>query len=215
MVTPAHLYHAITDAQGNLIQRCAVRVYEAGTTTLVADPFYSDPGLSDQLGNPYVSLNGIVDLYFDGPHRVRIGVTPPTTGAQEIIFDYVDATILGVAYYQTITQDGVEAPQRKFLDLDLSFTITDDATGDKTTLGVASTSVISETFTVANPPVADYSLTNPVISIVGVYLNGLSLVEAVDWTFDSVTDTVSVLTAAQQMADDTLDVRYTSPALPV
>src|SRR4051812_10352275 len=139
---PSHILKPITDQAGNLLQQSTVRVYEAGTTTLVADPFFGDSALTQQLANPYNCLSGVIDIYFATHHDVRIGVTPPGQ-TQEIVFDYIDTMEPpptttgpgGVVYNQTILDgDGNPLPQRGTVKVATGLQASDDAVNEVTVL---------------------------------------------------------------------------------
>jgi hypothetical protein len=69
-----HLYRPVTDSDGNVVPNTQVTVYEAGTSTLIAQPLYTQPTGSPVLNNPHTTSDGFVDFYLDRPQSVRIGL---------------------------------------------------------------------------------------------------------------------------------------------
>jgi hypothetical protein len=81
----AHLYRPITDSEGNIVPNTKITVYEAGTSTLLAQALYKQAVGSPIWDNPHTSSDGYVEFYLDRPQSVRIGLV--VQGATETYVD--------------------------------------------------------------------------------------------------------------------------------
>jgi hypothetical protein len=86
----AHFTRPVTDQQGNLLPNVQITIYDPGTTDLISDTIYSTDVGTNVLSNPFVSNTGILDIYFDVPRRIRIGIVQGTLPVQY----YEDVDIL-------------------------------------------------------------------------------------------------------------------------
>jgi hypothetical protein len=89
----AHFTRPVTDQQGNLLPNVQVSIYDPGTTDPISDTIYSTDVGTNVLSNPYVSNTGIIDIYFDVPRRVRIGLIQGTLPVQ--YYEDVDVLAAG------------------------------------------------------------------------------------------------------------------------
>lgn len=88
MTTTAHLYRAVQDGQGNALSGAQVTICSPGTQTAIPEQLFSDEALTTPLSNPFVTNNGIVDVYLSQPKTVAIKTV---YGTQTVVVDYVDA----------------------------------------------------------------------------------------------------------------------------
>jgi hypothetical protein len=72
MAATAHFYRVIQDGAGNIIIGAQVSFLEPGTGTTIPDQLYADEALETKLDNPFVSLNGIIDVYLERPRTVAV-----------------------------------------------------------------------------------------------------------------------------------------------
>lgn len=80
-----HLYRPITDAQGNLRAGATVRLIDPATSSSITSDFFdAEDGLTP-LDNPYVATDGIIDLWFDDPLVLDIGVVPAGGVQEEVV----------------------------------------------------------------------------------------------------------------------------------
>lgn len=84
-MTRAHLNRPITDSDGNIVPNTRITVYEAGTSTLIGQPLYTQVTGSPVWDNPRTTSDGFVDFYLDRPQSVRIGLA--VQGATETFID--------------------------------------------------------------------------------------------------------------------------------
>lgn len=70
----SHFYRPVQDSEGNILPNVQVTLYDPGTTNLITDTIYSDGTSSNVLSNPFITNNGIINIYTENPRRVRIGV---------------------------------------------------------------------------------------------------------------------------------------------
>ncbi|QDN94868.1 hypothetical protein FNV58_00645 (plasmid) [Streptomyces sp. RLB1-9] len=68
----AHVMRPITGETGDLLYGAQVTVREAGQSVKVAQPLYAGPTGNDQLTNPFVTANGVIDFWMDEPQRVSV-----------------------------------------------------------------------------------------------------------------------------------------------
>lgn len=78
----------ITGVTGDLLYGAQVTVREAGLSVKIAQPLYKGPTGSEQLTNPFVTANGVIDFWVDKPQRVSVLVQHP--GHSDIVA-YLDA----------------------------------------------------------------------------------------------------------------------------
>lgn len=88
MTLRAHYRALIVDSLGNLLPGSTVRVLQPGTTTLISDPIYPDNDTVSTMTNPFVSVDGLINIYTSSSQRVDLGITSP--GNQEVIWADVD-----------------------------------------------------------------------------------------------------------------------------
>jgi hypothetical protein len=62
----------ITGETGDLLYGAQVTVREAGQSVKVAQPLYAGPTGNEQLTNPFVTANGVIDFWMDEPQRVSV-----------------------------------------------------------------------------------------------------------------------------------------------
>jgi hypothetical protein len=88
----SHFYRVLTNAAGDLVPGCQVRVLQpGGENPIDATLFIGDTG-STSLANPFVSPDGRVDFYLDDPLRFRLAVTDQSeTAPREVFFENADA----------------------------------------------------------------------------------------------------------------------------
>lgn len=84
----AHLFRPITDREGNLLYSAAVTVREVNYAIPIGQPLFSGATGADELSNPFVAVNGVIDFWLDTPQRVSILVEVEGDGA---ILAYLDA----------------------------------------------------------------------------------------------------------------------------
>lgn len=84
----AHLFRPITDREGNLLYGAAVTVREVNYAIPIGQPLYSGPAGADELANPFIAVNGVIDFWLDTPQRVSILVEADTV---DNILVYLDA----------------------------------------------------------------------------------------------------------------------------
>jgi hypothetical protein len=73
----AHFRAPVQDSAGDLLPGAVVSVYQNGTTTLISNPVWADSISSNQLGNPFITLDGNCDFYLDNPQRVDLSISAP------------------------------------------------------------------------------------------------------------------------------------------
>lgn len=89
----AHLYRPLQDSAGNLQRGATVRLYRPGTTTLIDNLlFVADEG-EQMFTQPLTCPDGFLNVYFQRPVRMRVGVRP-FGGGEEVFFDDIDAILL-------------------------------------------------------------------------------------------------------------------------
>lgn len=90
-MTRAHLYRPIIDRAGNVREGAVVRVFVPGTKTLVNDTLYASDTGTEQLSNPLICADGIINFYIDQPRRVTLGIK---YGSQdEVFFEGIDVVL--------------------------------------------------------------------------------------------------------------------------
>lgn len=83
----AHLIRVVQDAiTGELVAGAQVSICNPGTETPISAQLYSDVDLTQPLSNPFVSLDGTVDVYLEEPRTVLIKTS---YGAINVTEDYV------------------------------------------------------------------------------------------------------------------------------
>lgn len=105
MSTKEHLYRPLQNPNGDLMVNAVVRILQPGTTDAVTQTFYQDPDGTNPYSNPYTCASGVVDIYFDAPIVVKIGVT---LGGTEVFFDNVTVSG-GINSISTITSLAAQA----------------------------------------------------------------------------------------------------------
>lgn len=97
-----HLYRPITDAQGNLRAGATVRLIDPDTDSSITDDIFDTPTGSTTLDNPFVCDSGIIDIWFDLPLVLNVGVVP-AGGVQEDVVEgiYPDGVNEALALRQT------------------------------------------------------------------------------------------------------------------
>lgn len=104
----AHYYQLITDSQGNLQPNSTVRVLKPGTSALVDFPLYPSSDTQSPITNPFISSDGVVNVYCDVPTRVDLGITSP--GQPEVFYYDVDIQTSSSATVDTSMQgQGVDS----------------------------------------------------------------------------------------------------------
>jgi hypothetical protein len=78
----------ITGETGDLLYGAQVTVRETGLSVKVAQPLYRGPTGDEQLPNPFVTANGVLDFWMDEPQRVSVLVQHE--GSSDILV-YLDA----------------------------------------------------------------------------------------------------------------------------
>jgi hypothetical protein len=73
---------------GDLLYGAQVTVREAGQSVKVAQPMYAGPTGEEQLTNPFITANGVIDFWMDTPQRVSVLVQKD--GFSDILV-YLDA----------------------------------------------------------------------------------------------------------------------------
>lgn len=68
----AHLFRPITDREGNLLYNATVTVREVNYSIPISQPLYTGPTGVAELPNPFVAINGVIDLWLDEPQRMSI-----------------------------------------------------------------------------------------------------------------------------------------------
>lgn len=68
----AHVMRPITGETGDLLYGAQVTVREAGLSVKVAQQLYAGPTGGEQLTNPFVAANGVIDFWVDEPQRVSV-----------------------------------------------------------------------------------------------------------------------------------------------
>lgn len=68
----AHVMRPITGETGDLLYGAQVTVREAGMSVKIAQPLYKGPTGNEQLTNPFVTANGVIDFWVDKPQRVSV-----------------------------------------------------------------------------------------------------------------------------------------------
>jgi hypothetical protein len=84
----AHYRALVQDGLGNLLPESTVRVLQPGTTTLIADPIYPDNDTVSSMTNPFITEDGVINIYVGTSQRVDLGITAP--GNSEVIYADVD-----------------------------------------------------------------------------------------------------------------------------
>lgn len=84
-MTRMHLYRPITDAQGNLRTGATVRLIDPDTSSSISSDFFATPTDLTPVGNPYVADDGIIDLWFDEPLVLNVGVVPAGGVQEEVV----------------------------------------------------------------------------------------------------------------------------------
>lgn len=87
MAATAHFYRVIQDSAGNIIIGAQVSFFEPGTGTTIPDQLYADETLETKLDNPFISMNGIIDVYLERPRTVAVQTV---YGNQTQTADYQD-----------------------------------------------------------------------------------------------------------------------------
>lgn len=87
----AHFFRLLTDAAGNLVPNCQVRVLQPGAVNPIESPLYTGDTGSTTKANPFVTGDGRMDFYLDTAQRVRIGITDQNQSVpQEVFYENVD-----------------------------------------------------------------------------------------------------------------------------
>lgn len=81
-----HLYRPVTDAQGNLRTNATVRLIDPVTSGSITTDIFDDPTALTTLSNPFVVADGIIDVWFDDPLVLNVGVVPQG-GVQETLVE--------------------------------------------------------------------------------------------------------------------------------
>lgn len=77
---PCHVYHVVSDAEGNLSGSVDIEVYYPGTTTLVSEPLFLDKGLTVPTPPTLRVIPGVISLWTEKPLRVDINVSSVDAG---------------------------------------------------------------------------------------------------------------------------------------
>lgn len=165
----AHLLRTIQDEQdGELLLGAQVMLCSPGTQTPISNSFYSDAAMTQQLPNPYVSDDGIIDIYAPNPITVLVKIT---YGDSVSLADYVPILPLAETIFTSPTAitiinspgthlflAGIDAQNAQWVDLDEIYLPTDDAL-----LGwfMASTFVLANVVRDANGAVSAADVTWP------------------------------------------------------
>jgi hypothetical protein len=67
----SHVYKPITDELGNLLLGAQVTLREADSSTLVTAPLYAGASTSQQIGNPFTAIDGLINVWTDRPRRIN------------------------------------------------------------------------------------------------------------------------------------------------
>lgn len=70
----AHFYRPVQDSAGNTLPNVQVSLYNPGTLDLISETIWADGTSSNVLSNPFITSNGLIDVYTDNPMRVTIGI---------------------------------------------------------------------------------------------------------------------------------------------
>ncbi len=79
-----HLYMLVVDSEGNLQANAEVRILQPHTTNPIVVPIYESDEGSGIIGNPFTVEDGVIDIYFADPIRVRIGLRIGNSAEQYI-----------------------------------------------------------------------------------------------------------------------------------
>ncbi|MGA5598431.1 hypothetical protein ACPCSE_29775 [Streptomyces cellulosae] len=84
----AHVMRPVIGETGDLLYGAQVTVREAGLSVKVNQPLYKGPAGSEQLPNPFIVANGVIDFWVDTPQRMSVQVQ--AEGHSDILV-YLDA----------------------------------------------------------------------------------------------------------------------------
>lgn len=99
-MTRAHLYRPLQDSAGNLQRGATVRLLRPGTLAPIDDQIFIGPDGTETYSQPIACPHGFLDVYFDLPVRVRVGVTP-FGGGTEVFFENIDPDVPSQSAVQT------------------------------------------------------------------------------------------------------------------
>lgn len=89
-VARAHLFRPITDREGNLLYNAQVTIRETDYAVPIGQELFASPTGSETLSNPFITPNGVIDVWLDTPQRMSILVE--ADGVQDILV-YLDAPV--------------------------------------------------------------------------------------------------------------------------
>jgi hypothetical protein len=86
-MTTAHLYRVVQDGAGNLIVGANVTLCDPVSLAPIVDQIYADAGLLTPVGNPFLVMDGVIDVYLASPRTVTLSTT---YGGQTQTAEWID-----------------------------------------------------------------------------------------------------------------------------